>query len=473
VLLALHALQTFVAGAYKPPRELNWIVGVLNAGLVLAFALTGYLLPWDQQGYYATKVATGLMGSVPVVGEPLQEILQGGNEYGRLTLPRFYAIHVFVLPGALLALLGLHLWLFRRHGVTYPASLTPDEASKRAQPFWPNQAFRDAAFAVVVFGVIVGLTVAYRGAPLLAPADPAKPFEAARPEWYFLFLFQILKYLPGPWELLATVVLPGAALLFLWALPFLDRGPSRRLRHRTPFAAVVFGGASAVVALTALALGQDAADPGFAKAMAAAREAADKAKALAREGIPPEGPSGLVSPADRVRALFQAKCGACHTYEGQGERGAPDLTGWGTRAWLAAFLKNPRAPEKYGFEKSNFVEKGGMGDMKLTDREIAEIVEWIFREAGEPHDAKMAAAGKNTFDLGGCDMCHAYGKAFKAPNLQGWWSRAWLEKMLRDPADPHLFGERNQMKVPPLTDEERRTLMDWLLSFRKAGLKVN
>src|SRR5207302_961851 len=115
--LLYEEVQGGAAWRYVFGSALTFMLGMqLVTGVVLAFALTGYLLPWDQKGYYATKVATNLVGTVPVVGEPLQQLLQGGNEYGRLTLPRFYALHVFVLPGALLGLLALHLWLFRRHG---------------------------------------------------------------------------------------------------------------------------------------------------------------------------------------------------------------------------------------------------------------------------------------------------------------------------------------------------------------------
>ena len=119
IVVALHMIQVVIAGAYRAPREFNWWIGLAMGGLVLAFALTGYLLPWDQKGYWATQVATGIMGSVPG-GGPIQELLQGGTEYGNLTLTRFYAIHVFVLPLGLGGMLAAHLYLFRRHGVTPP-----------------------------------------------------------------------------------------------------------------------------------------------------------------------------------------------------------------------------------------------------------------------------------------------------------------------------------------------------------------
>src|SRR5262249_21672886 len=160
--------------------------------------------------------------------------------------------------------------------------------------------------------------------------------------------------------------------------------------------------------------------------------------------IPPQGPTALVDPAERRERIVVAKCGTCHPVGEKGGNDAPDLTGWGTRAWLAAFLKNPKAPKKYGYEKSNFVTKGGVPKIKLRDDEVRAVVEWIFQEAGEPHDAALAAQGRKTFDEGGCDRCHTYGQVAKGPNLKGWWSQSWLEKMLTNPADPHLFGERNQ-----------------------------
>ena len=122
VVVVLHLLQVVWTGAYRAPREVNWWTGLAMGGLVLAFALTGYLLPWDQKGYWATQVATGIMGSVPG-GEPLQQVIQGGPEYGNLTITRFFALHVFVLPIALGGLLVAHIALFRKHGVTPPARL--------------------------------------------------------------------------------------------------------------------------------------------------------------------------------------------------------------------------------------------------------------------------------------------------------------------------------------------------------------
>jgi ubiquinol-cytochrome c reductase cytochrome b subunit len=118
ILLVMHIGQTAIYGAYKKPREMNWLFGIGLAGLTLGFALTGYLLPWDQKGYWATKVATNIAGTVPVIGNFTQRLLVGGADYGHATLTRFYALHVAILPLGLLVLLGAHIALFRKHGVT-------------------------------------------------------------------------------------------------------------------------------------------------------------------------------------------------------------------------------------------------------------------------------------------------------------------------------------------------------------------
>ena len=120
VLLALHMLQVVVAGAHLPPREINWWLGLALLGAVLGLSLTGYLLPWDQKGYFATQVATNIAGNVPVLGQWIKKIIVGGPEYGHHTLTRFYALHVGVLPLLVIVLTALHIYVFRRQGVTHP-----------------------------------------------------------------------------------------------------------------------------------------------------------------------------------------------------------------------------------------------------------------------------------------------------------------------------------------------------------------
>src|SRR5690606_4970439 len=120
VMMFLHMLRVFFTGSYKHPREMNWVVGVLIFLVMLALGLTGYLLPWDNKAYFATKVTMEIVASVPFAGEYLRELLQGGEIVGAQTLTRFFAIHVFFLPGVLLALLGVHFYLIRKQGISGP-----------------------------------------------------------------------------------------------------------------------------------------------------------------------------------------------------------------------------------------------------------------------------------------------------------------------------------------------------------------
>src|SRR5438067_3611232 len=153
VLLGVHMLQVVIAGAHLPPREVNWWLGLALLGVVLGLSLTGYLLPWDQKGYWATQVATNIAGNLPVLGPWLQKIIVGGPEYGHHTLTRFYALHVGVLPPLMIVLIVAHLAVFRRHGVTAPKD------AKGEDMFWPAQAFRDLVACLLIFGVMLSLVV--------------------------------------------------------------------------------------------------------------------------------------------------------------------------------------------------------------------------------------------------------------------------------------------------------------------------
>jgi quinol-cytochrome oxidoreductase complex cytochrome b subunit/mono/diheme cytochrome c family protein len=277
VLLGLHMLQVVIAGAHLPPREVNWWLGLVLLGGVLGLSLTGYLLPWDQKGYWATQVATNIAGNLPVLGPWLQKVIVGGPEYGHHTLTRFYALHVGILPPLLIVFIIAHLAVFRRHGVTAP------KTAQGTVMFWPDQAFRDLLVCLMVFGVMLTLVlfghghgvaapadggwyedIAHAGqrglgANLDAPADPARPYPA-RPEWYFLFLFQLLKYFEGDQEIIGTVAIPAAVGLLLFLLPVLGFGKLRRFGHIFGVL-VILGLLTAVATLTCLAIADDTPDP--------------------------------------------------------------------------------------------------------------------------------------------------------------------------------------------------------------------
>jgi len=227
VAVVLHILRVFFWGSYKKPRELTWVVGVLIFQVILGFSFTGYLLPWDQKAYWATVVGTRIAGTVPLVGEQLMRLIRGGDEVGALTLTRFYAAHIMLLPVALVTLTAAHLYLVRRLHIAGP--VVPQKG--KPVPFFPVQLFRDAVVVVVGIGLLVGLA-AYAKPELGPLADPSKVDFSPRPEWYYLGLYELLKLMPPGWEVLGTVVIPGLVAMGMLFLPWLDRSDSRHPAER-------------------------------------------------------------------------------------------------------------------------------------------------------------------------------------------------------------------------------------------------
>ncbi|HET9313185.1 MAG TPA: cytochrome bc complex cytochrome b subunit, partial [Nitrospira sp.] len=220
VAIGLHMLQVFLYGAFKPPRELMWMVGVVLFLLVMAFAFTGYLLPWDQTAYWATQVGINMVGTVPLVGEFLVRVMRGGETLGALTLSRFFAVHVLFLPTLIVAGILLHLFILRRVGPAGPWD--ERKAAAVSEPFYPRQVYMDAVVMVGVFLVLVFLAQ-FVPFPLADKANPADTSFVPVPEWYFLFYYELLKYIHGPLEPLATWVLPAVVILVMLLWPFLDR----------------------------------------------------------------------------------------------------------------------------------------------------------------------------------------------------------------------------------------------------------
>jgi ubiquinol-cytochrome c reductase cytochrome b subunit len=338
VAIGLHMLQVFLYGAYKPPREVMWMVGVVLFLITLGFAFTGYLLPWDQNAYWATQIGINMVGTVPVVGDLAVRVLRGGETLGALTLSRFFAVHVLFLPAALAGLILLHLFILRRVGpagpwtggmerrqhsaqAAPPAGDAPRESADRrvrtSETFYPRQVFMDAVVMLGVFAAVAALALAVPF-PLADKADPSDTTFVPIPEWYFLFYYQLLKYAHGPLEPLATWVLPSLFFLALLFWPFLDRNPSRRLVKR-PLA--LGAGALFLVMVFAL-LGISIHD----------------LRALPR-----------VDPAvARGKAVFaRFGCAGCHRVHGEGGAVGPDLSFVGDtrseREWHLRHFRDPQS----------------------------------------------------------------------------------------------------------------------------------
>jgi quinol-cytochrome oxidoreductase complex cytochrome b subunit len=230
-----HLATVFFLKAYRPPRELTWISGCVLLFLSMGFGFSGYLLPWNQLAFFATKVGTDIAGSVPLIGEWLLRFLRGGDRVTGGTLSRFYGWHVAILPAVTVLLLGLHLLLVQLHGMSVPPKVEAEARERRPMRFFPHFALRELFGWTLALGVLAALAALFPW-ELGDKADPFAPaFRDIRPEWYFMFMFQTLKLVPGgeiaglEYEAI-PILLFGLGGLLLILVPFLDRGVQRHGR---------------------------------------------------------------------------------------------------------------------------------------------------------------------------------------------------------------------------------------------------
>jgi ubiquinol-cytochrome c reductase cytochrome b/c1 subunit len=561
VVMALHMLQVIWDGAYRAPREVNYWLGLVLLQLVMGLGLTGYLLPWDQKGYWATNVATNLATLVPFVGKDLQQLAVGGNEYGHHTLTRFFALHAGVLPALLVIFLVLHIAIFRRHGIM--AKITPGRADDY---FWPRQVLFDAIGCLVLLGIVLlcvihfdlgSLTGKYQelthlGADLGAPADPAEQYSAARPEWYYLFLFQLLKYFPGSSEIWGAIIIPGIVMTVLALLPFIGRTNIGHQFSRA-FIVVLLVGAGV---LTCLAWSQDyfvwvaqrlgLSGEQYAKQLAASREFLQAREDAERDAqrtdelinrremlpegklsevrlIPKQGAVFLLRNDPRTRGprLFKQHCASCHDYaDAEGKRppglsaplqspeamaggkvkrddkgnvaytasasGAPNLFGFGSRAWIRGIL-NPDSLVKIAFGEpqqssdpkiaadkehpDNYKRPIDAPYFGNTNHKAGRMAAWVKQHAdmlkgsdGEAIAAALSAqaqlrtqAKEDAEDsveiqkgIGlirqHCTSCHRFGDHGQlglAPDLTGYGSYEWMMGLVSDPSHERFYRAEN------------------------------
>lgn len=416
VIVVLHMVQVFLWGAYKKPREGTWVVGVILLLLTLAYGLTGYLLPWDNRAYWGTVVTTQIGATVPVLGPYVSRLLASTGDIGVVTFARFYGLHVLLLPPATLLLVGLHVYLVRRHGVA-PA---PEDETKPKKSFFPEQVFKDTVAVFIAFAILFTMAVAVR-VPLERMADPTDTSYIPRPEWYFLFLFQTLKAFSGPLEVVGTVVLPTLAILALILTPFVDRGKVVRVRQR----ALAFG----IVVLAAL---------GWGGLTAAAVKSTPPQTAASQ--IDFSGPTQWMqlAPAEMagVHYFRQEQCAACHNITGDTPKSGPNLLDTARRhdqAWLTTHFTNPAA----------VAPSSSMKPVNLSDAEIKDLVALMVAltpENGDVVDSApdFAVQGAVIFQKNSCGACHAVnGMGGKiGPALNGLANRrneAWVIEHFQNP----------------------------------------
>jgi len=397
VVVGLHLLQVFLWGAYKKPREATWMLGCVLLLLTLGFGLTGYLLPWDNRAYWGTVVTTQITAKAPLAGPYILRLM--GSENGQIgvqTFSRFYGAHVLVLPPVTMLLIALHVFLVRKHGVA-PAPVETAPPKK----FFPGQVFKDTVAIFVMFSILFALAVLVR-VPLGKIADPTDTTYIPRPEWYFLFLFQLLKFFEGPLEIIGSMVLPGIAVGLLFATPFLDRGAAVRLRQRTFAIGIVAFAALGWIGLTGAAM----------------------------RSTPHKDPWQNFA-ADEVAAIGsfrQAKCWECHgTTPGDSKAGPnlADIAVQEDRDWLVVHFQQ-RRPD------------AGLKEIQL--KQLANFLRKLDDESVVAISQAPAniVAGAQLYMKNNCGACHALrgvgGKS--GPPLNGVAARrdkTWLEGHFNEP----------------------------------------
>ena len=234
--LFIHMFSVYFMRAYNRPRELTWVSGVVLLFISVAFGFSGYLLPWNEVSFFATKVGTDIAGVIPVVGKTMLRFLRGGDEVTGATLTRFFGFHVAVLPALATVFIGIHVVLVQLHGMHVPARY---EKNFRRMKFFPNFIMRDLIGWILAIGVLAALAALFPW-ELGVKADPFAPAPAGiKPEWYFLFMFQTLKYIPAKILLfdgevlgILSFMLAGAVL---FVIPFINRAPEQFPRRKMIF----------------------------------------------------------------------------------------------------------------------------------------------------------------------------------------------------------------------------------------------
>ena len=362
ILIFIHMVRTFIFAAYKYPRQLTWLVGVILLLMTLGMAFTGQLLRWNQDAYWAVFVVAEQARRAPLIGEILARIIIAGETVGGATLTRFYATHVFLIPAVMFGMIGLHLYLVVRHGISelpLKGRLVDPRTYKRwydellhrdGVPFYPFSVFRDVIFALAIGALVVLLAVVVGPPELGARADPTDLGAGPKPDWYFLWLFALLALAPPSAEDLMIIGIPALAVIALLAVPFIspfgERSPWRR-----PWA--IAGVTIAVIALGVLirAGGQALWSPNFEPGAL---------PATVTQGLSPSAQAG-------ARLFSTRGCANCHAIEGVGGQRGPDLTDVGAR------LDAEQLTWRILYGGVNMPAYGNL----LTPSENAELVEFL------------------------------------------------------------------------------------------------
>jgi ubiquinol-cytochrome c reductase cytochrome b subunit len=349
IFVFVHLTTSFFSGAFKSPRELTWITGVCLFLLTLGFGFTGYLLPWDQKAYWATVVSTNIPRDIPVIGNFIARVLVGGDTVSGLTLTRFYAIHTLVLTALAVLCVASHIYLVRIHDIADHGT-TPAEGQQKKYRFFPEHLFRCSIAFGIVFGVVLVLSI-FAEVPLEKEAGTVDPAYLPRPEWYYMWLFQLLTFFPGKFEIVGSLVIPMIGIVILFCLPFLSKTNLRSMVDR-PLASAA--GIACLVGIVYLTL------MGF-----------EGARSYGDVLMVPDRP--LTRSEKRgLRLYVDRECSYCHHVLGKGGRiVGPDLSNVvakdRTKAWLQKFVKDPQAVSPWSI----------MPKYDLSDDELSSLADFL------------------------------------------------------------------------------------------------
>jgi ubiquinol-cytochrome c reductase cytochrome b subunit len=447
VVVALHMTQVFLYGGYKKPREATWMVGVVLLLLTLAFGLTGYLLPWDNRAYWGTVVSTQIAGQAPLVGPLMKHLMGTEGSVGVVTFARFYALHVLILPQLIVALIVFHIFLVRKHGAAPTAGDTGP-----TKKFFPEQVRKDVIAVFTAF-VILYLMALFVSVPLERLADPTDLTYVPRPDWYFLFLFETLKFLKGSLEPVGSVLLPSLGVLALILTPFMDRGTLKKVTRRTT--------AIVAVALAAIAWG----------ALTLAAIVTTPPEAQEQASIVPQGQGwNQFSPQELAGLGYfrQEKCEACHNLSEGPPKPGPNLaTAREHRdsAWMVKHFKNP----------NQVVPGSNMPPIQLSDANLTALAAFMLKLSPEnANDVASAPVsivrGAQIYEAQGCGNCHMVNGAGSnmGPPLNGLarrHDRPWVEKHFANPA---AMSPGSMMPPSQFSPADLKAIDDYLFSLPEA-----
>ena len=437
VVVVLHMLQVFIWGAYKKPREATWMIGVVLLLITLAFGLSGYLLAWDNRAYWGTMVTTQITKLAPGGDLILRLLGTDGDSIGRVTFARFYAAHVTLLPIVTLLLIVLHVILVRKHGVT-PA---PGDENRPKKKFFPEQVYKDTVATFAWFAVLA-LMVAFVKVPLGNVADPTDTSYIPRPEWYFLFLFQMLKVFEGKLEVVGAIILPGIAVGSLLLMPFIDRAKAIQVRQRTTAIGVVVLAALGWAGLTARAV-----------ATTPQQFEEDGAIEVASwQRIPAAQLAG-------IGVFRQSNCVMCHALGRSGP--GPDLA------------KAPSLRQSDWLEE-HFRKPGEGVANDLTGANVRALVALVSRRDERGVDAWQNAPdnvipGAALYNARGCGACHIVnGEGGKsAPSLNGLRLRRQRDYVAAHFENPKAMSPGSTMPPYKFAANDLNAITDYVMSIPK------